>query len=49
MSLAAEFETFLSFSRRCLGQPERSELQKSSLERIKADTSVFVELAERRC
>ena len=33
MSLAAEFWTLCSFSRRCLGQPERSELQQSSLGR----------------
>ena len=31
-----------------LGQPERNELQWSNLERIKADTSVFVESTEGR-
>ena len=38
-SLAAEFWTFCSFSIRYLGQPERSELQQSNLERTKADVS----------
>ena len=55
-SLAAEFRTFCSLSRRCLGQPEteseKSALQSSNLDRTKAIdtiTSVFVESTERRC
>ena len=45
-SLEAELRTFCTFSR-CLGQPERSELQQSNPDRTKADTSVFVKSTER--
>ena len=47
MSLTAKLELFCNFSRSCLGQPEKRELQEAELERTKADmlqihTSVFV-------
>ena len=47
-SFAAEFWPFCNFSRRCLGQPVRSELQQCNLERAKADTGVFVESTKKR-
>ena len=47
--LQLSFGHVVVFQGECLGQPERSELQYSSLESTKVDTSVFVESAERRC
>ena len=42
------FGPFVVFQEDDLGQPERSKLQQSSLERTKADTSVFVQSTEIR-
>ena len=39
--LKPSFGPFVVFQEDDLGQPERSKLQQSSLERTKADTSVF--------
>ena len=41
-SLAAEFWTFWSLSRRCFGEPDRRELQESSFDKTKAQRRVFV-------
>lgn len=40
--------SFLYFLKKVLGRPERNVLQWSNLERINADTSVFLELTEGR-
>ena len=41
-SLAAEFWTFWSLSRKCLGEPDRRELQQSSFDKTKAQRRLFV-------